>query len=54
MITFSVACFSIFSKGGRFKNADLAFVLQMITDVVVFFSISLRLCAELFNYMTSS
>ena len=32
----------------------LAFTLQIITDVVVFFSYSIRMTAEIENYMTSS
>lgn len=36
------------------KNSELSFALQIITDVIVFFSISLRFVAELENYFTSS
>lgn len=53
LFTLSVAVFSVFAKG-RVDNDLLAFSLQIITDVVVFFSISLLLMAEIENYMTSS
>jgi len=48
-----VAVFSIYAKG-KLDNEILAFSLQVITDVVVFFSISLRMLAEIENYFTSS
>lgn len=53
MFTLSVASFSLYAKG-RVDNNVLAFSLQIITDVVVFFSYSLRMMAEIENYFTSS
>ncbi len=53
LFTISVASFSVFSKGAS-GNERLAFTLQIITDVVVFFSYSIRMLAEIENNMTSS
>ena len=48
------AClFSILGKG-KFSNEFLAFVFQSITDVMVYFSISIRMLGEIENYMTSA
>ena len=49
-----VSTMSLLIKVDKEKNAELAFSLQIITDVIVFFSISLRFVAELENYFTSS
>lgn len=53
LFTLSVAIFSLYAKG-KMDNDILAFSLQIITDVVIFFSISLRMLAEIENYFTSS
>ena len=53
VFTLSVAVFSLYAKD-KIDNDILAFSLQVITDVVVFFSISLRMLAEIENYLTSS
>lgn len=52
--TLCVSLFTVYAKGGSLSNDFLAFTLQIITDVVVFFSISLRMCTEIENYFTSS
>lgn len=49
----SVAIFCVVAKG-TIPSEQLAFTLQIITDVIIFFSISIRMGAEMENYMTSS
>ena len=53
MFTLAVACFSIYAKG-KIDSDQLAFALQIITDVIVFFSYSLIYSAELQSNMSSS
>jgi hypothetical protein len=53
LFTLAVAGITMYVKG-KFDNDFLAFTLQIITDVVVYFSISIRMVAEMENYMTSS
>jgi len=50
----AVSLFTIFAKGGSTSNERLALTFQIITDVIVFFAISLRMLAEIENFMTSS
>jgi ABC-type multidrug transport system fused ATPase/permease subunit len=50
--TFIVAGLSVYAKG-KVDPEILAFSLQIITDVVVFFGYSLRTFAEVENYFTS-
>ena len=47
------ACFAIFSRGS-INHEILAFNLQILTDVITFFSFSLRMGAEIENYFTSA
>ena len=54
LFTLAVSIFTVSAKGGDLSNDFLAFTLQIITDVVVFFSISLRMLTEMESYMTSS
>jgi len=54
MVSLLVTSITIFSKGGSRSNEELAFSLQIITDVIVFFALALRLFSEINNYMTSS
>ena len=54
LFSIAVSFFTVFSKGGSLSNDFLAFTLQIMTDVIVFFSISLRLASETESYMTSS
>jgi ABC-type multidrug transport system fused ATPase/permease subunit len=51
-VTLSAATFAV-SFRGILETRALAFTLQNITDVVVFFSVCMRFWAELTNYMTS-
>ena len=51
--TFLTASITVFAKGAV-EPELLAFTLQIITDVVVFYSYSLRMTAEIENYMVSS
>ena len=53
VFTLFTAIFSMFAKD-KVDVEKLAFTLQIITDVVVFFSYSIRMTAEIENYMTSS
>ena len=53
MFTLSTTIFTLYAKG-KVKDEYLAFSLQIITDVVVFFSFSFRMLAEIENYLTSS
>ena len=50
--TFSSASFAVFAKGA-INHEVLAFLLQILTDVIVFFSFSIRMYAEIENYFTS-
>jgi len=50
----SAAVIFAISFKGQIESAQLSFTLQIITDVIVFFSFSLRLFAEFENFMTSS
>ena len=52
-MTSSIAIVAVFGKG-KIPNEQLAYMLQVITDVAVLFSFSCRLLAELDNLMTSS
>ena len=47
------AVFAILAKD-KANVEDLAFILQIITDVVIFFGYSVRMTAELENHMTCS
>ena len=47
------ASFAVFSKG-NVNSAILAFTIQILTDVITFFSFSMRMLAELENFFTSS
>ena len=51
-VTLSAASFSVGFKG-ILETKALAFTLQNITDVVIFFSVCMRFWAEFNNYMTS-
>jgi len=51
--TMCVASFSVFAKGSM-DNDILAFTIQIVTDVIVYFAFSLRTTAEIENLMTSS
>lgn len=53
LFTLSAASFSVYSKG-KIEPEFLAFTLQIITDVVIFYSYSIRMTAEIENYMVSS
>jgi len=54
-VTFTLftATFSILAKSSV-EPEVLAFILQIITDVVVFFGYSVRMTADLENHMTCS
>lgn len=54
VFTFSVSTFTLLYKVDPAQNTQLSFALQIITDVIVFFSVSLRFIAELENNLTSS
>jgi hypothetical protein len=47
------SCFTIYAKG-KIDNKTLAFALQILTDVLIWFSFSLRMAAEIENYWTSA
>lgn len=49
----SIAILAVSAKG-KIKSKELAFMLQIISDVAVFFSYACRLYAETENLMTSS
>jgi hypothetical protein len=51
--TLFTASFTILAKG-KIDPEVLAFILQIITDVVVFFGYSVRMTADLENHMTCS
>jgi hypothetical protein len=51
-VTLTAATFAVSFKG-KIEARLLAFTLQNITDVVVFFSVCMRFWAEFSNYMTS-
>lgn len=53
MFALGVSIFTIFSKGER-DNELLAFCLQILTDVVIFFSFAFRMYAENSNNFTSA
>mmetsp|Transcript_4473 Transcript_4473/g.6670 ORF Transcript_4473/g.6670 Transcript_4473/m.6670 type:complete len:316 (+) Transcript_4473:2390-3337(+) len=48
-----VTWFTILSKG-EIENEYLSFILQSVTDVNVYFSVSIRMIAEIANYLTSA
>ena len=50
----ATACFAVAMKDSDIPRALLTFSLQIVTDVIVFFSYSIRMYAELQNMMTSS
>lgn len=50
----SSAAFTLFSKGPDADNKQLAFSLQILTDVVVFFSVCIRFIGMIENFMTSA
>ena len=50
-LTASVLCI-VFK--GSIENELLTFSLQIITDVTIYFSVSMRFMAEFQNYMTSA
>ena len=57
IVTITAICVSasvIFIYRGKADSAQLAFSMQIITDVVAFFSVSLRFIAECANYFTGS
>ena len=49
-------CATFFCAGfkGKIESEELAFSLQIITDVTIYFSIAMRFATEMQNYMTSS
>jgi len=54
-LTFSlVASFSAVYLKGKMPNEILAFSLQILTDMLMFFSFSLRYGAEIESYFTSA
>lgn len=53
LFTFSTTVFTMLARG-TISDDYLSFSLQIITDVVVFFSFSFRMMAEIENYFTSS
>ena len=53
MFTTGASVFAITFKD-RMDSELLAFTLQILTDVIVFFSCSIRMSAEIENYLTSS
>lgn len=54
-VLFTIATTAIaFTQRGRVNSGLLVLSLQVITDVIAFFSISLRMYAEFDNFMTSS
>jgi hypothetical protein len=53
MVTF-FASISVIACRGLIEDELLSFTLQNLTDVVVHFSVSLRMIAELQNFMTCS
>lgn len=54
MVMVSSATFTLMSKGPEADNKKLAFSLQILTDVVVFFSVCLRFIGMIENFMTSA
>ena len=52
--TLAVSLFTLLYKMDPSKNSELSFALQIITDVVVFFSVSIRSVAEMENLFTSA
>jgi len=54
LVTVATSVMTILSKDSGKSNTDLAFTLQIIVDVVNFFSTSLRMFAEVDNNMTSA
>jgi hypothetical protein len=60
LFTFSTTVFTMLANillilaRGTISDDYLSFSLQIITDVVVFFSFSFRMMAEIENYFTSS
>ena len=53
VFTLATAAFSIYAKN-IMSTEYLAFTLQIITDVIVFFSFSIRMSGEIENFLTSS
>ena len=52
---FTIATTAIaFAQKGRINPQLLTLSLQIITDVIALFSVSMRMYAEFDNYMTSS
>jgi hypothetical protein len=49
-----IAASSLFFYRGKIPTTQLAFSLQIVTDVIVFFSASLRFMADMTNYFTGS
>jgi len=39
---------------GKIENELITFSLQIITDVCVFFSVSVRFATEVYNFLTAS
>ena len=54
MFGVSTACFCVLAKDKVEDRALLTFSMQIVADIIAMFSISIRLYAELENYMTSS
>lgn len=53
LFSLGASTFAVLAKG-KMDNELLAFSLQILTDVIVFFSFSIRMSSEIENYMTSS
>lgn len=59
-LDFGIIALTLFATGfcivfkGRIDNELLAFSLQTLTDFQIFFSISIRMMAEMQNYVTSA
>jgi hypothetical protein len=49
-----VAASTIYLYRGKVDGAKLAFSLQIITDVIAWFSVSLRFLADLANFFTGA
>lgn len=54
-VTISAAAFTLLQSGGSKEDQEsLAFSLQILTDVVSFFAVSVTFMAQVDNMMTSS
>ena len=50
---FAVSIFAVLEKDNQ-DPEFLAFILQSVTDTIIYFSVSIRMIAEIQNFMTSA